>query len=114
MYLLPQNQNTKTNPKQVEHLVYMLERTLDIAPPGQESLALLIDFRNSSAGSQPSIGTARQVMSILQGHYPERLGRALITHCESTPPPYVFSSNGLGTETQKYMLTNATQQCPGT
>ncbi|PVH99444.1 CRAL/TRIO domain-containing protein [Periconia macrospinosa] len=80
LYLLPQNQNTKNSPKQVEHLVYMLERTLDIAPPGQESLALLIDFRNSSAGSQPSIGTARQVMSILQGHYPERLGRALITH----------------------------------
>ncbi|CAI6341187.1 unnamed protein product [Periconia digitata] len=80
LYLLPQNQNTKNNPKQVQHLVYMLERTLDLAPPGQESLALLIDFRNSSAGSQPSIATARQVMSILQGHYPERLGRALITH----------------------------------
>ena len=114
MYLLPQNQNTKTNPKQVEHLVYMLERTLDIAPPGQESLALLIDFRNSSAGSQPSIGTARQVMSILQGHYPERLGRALITHCESTLHPYLFPPNQLGTKPQKYRLTNVERQCPGT
>ncbi|KAF1973893.1 CRAL/TRIO domain-containing protein [Bimuria novae-zelandiae CBS 107.79] len=80
LYLLPNKQNTKTGPKQVEHLVYMLERTLDIAPPGQETLALLIDFRNSSAGSQPSIATGRQVLSILQNHYPERLGRALITH----------------------------------
>ncbi|KAF1957909.1 CRAL/TRIO domain-containing protein [Byssothecium circinans] len=80
LYLLPNKQNTKNSPKQVEHLVYMLERTLDIAPPGQESLALLIDFRNSSAGSQPSIATARQVLNILQNHYPERLGRALITH----------------------------------
>jgi hypothetical protein len=80
LYLLPQNQNTKTNPKQVQHLVFMLERTLDIAPPGQETLALLIDFRNSSAGSQPNIATGRQVLSILQNHYPERLGRALITH----------------------------------
>lgn len=68
----------------MQHLVYMLERTLDIAPPGQESLALLIDFRNSSAGSQPSIATGREVLSILQNHYPERLGRALITHCKST------------------------------
>lgn len=58
----------------------MLERTLDIAPPGQETLALLIDFRNSSSGSQPSVATGRQVLSILQNHYPERLGRALITH----------------------------------
>ncbi|KAF2646090.1 CRAL/TRIO domain-containing protein [Massarina eburnea CBS 473.64] len=80
LYLLPQNQNTKNSPKQVEHLVYMLEKTLDVAPPGQETLALLIDFRNSSAGSQPSIGTGRAVLSILQNHYPERLGRALITH----------------------------------
>ncbi|KAK7192012.1 hypothetical protein DPSP01_003883 [Paraphaeosphaeria sporulosa] len=80
LYLLPNKQNTKNSPKQVEHLVYMLERTLDISPPGQETLALLIDFRNSSAGSQPSIGTGRQVLSILQNHYPERLGRALITH----------------------------------
>lgn len=82
LYLLPNKQNTKNSPKQVEHLVYMLERTLDIAPPGQETLALLIDFRNSSAGSQPSVGTGRSVLHILQNHYPERLGRALITHRE--------------------------------
>ncbi|KAF2112889.1 CRAL-TRIO domain-containing protein [Lophiotrema nucula] len=80
LYLLPNKQNTKNSPKQVEHLVFMLERTLDIAPPGVESLALLIDFRNSSSGSQPSIATGRQVLYILQNHYPERLGRALITH----------------------------------
>ena len=80
LYLLPNKQNTKNSPKQVEHLVYMLERALDLAPPGQETIALLIDFRNSSSGSQPSVATGRQVLSILQNHYPERLGRALITH----------------------------------
>ncbi|KAF2011365.1 CRAL/TRIO domain-containing protein [Aaosphaeria arxii CBS 175.79] len=80
LYLLPNKQNTATSPKQVEHLVFMLERTLDVAPPGQESLALLIDFRNSSSGSSPSVGTGRSVLNILQNHYPERLGRALITH----------------------------------
>lgn len=80
LYLLPNKQNTPNSPKQIQHLVYMLEQTLSIAPPGQESLALLIDFRNSSSGSQPSIATGRQVLSILQNHYPERLGRALITH----------------------------------
>ncbi|KAF2851396.1 CRAL/TRIO domain-containing protein [Plenodomus tracheiphilus IPT5] len=80
LYLLPQNQNTKETPKRVEHLVYMLERTIDLHPPGQESLALLIDFRNTGAGGQPSIGMAKQVLYILQNHYPERLGRALLTH----------------------------------
>ena len=78
LYLLPKNQNTKESPKQVEHLVYMLERTIDIHPAGQESLALLIDFRNT--GSTPSLGTAKAVLNILQNHYPERLGRALLTN----------------------------------
>ncbi len=82
LYLLPQHQNTKETPKRVEHLVYMLERTIDIHPPGQESLALLIDFRNSGAGGTPSLGIAKQVLDILQNHYPERLGRALLTHCK--------------------------------
>lgn len=82
LYLLPQNQNTKDTPKRVEHLVYMLERTIDLHPPGQESLALLIDFRNTGAGGTPTLATARQVLDILQNHYPERLGRALLTHCQ--------------------------------
>lgn len=80
LYLLPQNQNTKAGPRQVEHLVYMLERTIDLHPPGQESLALLIDFRNTSSGGTPGLGIANQVLDILQNHYPERLGRALLTH----------------------------------
>ncbi|CAE7023452.1 hypothetical protein CFE70_003296 [Pyrenophora teres f. teres 0-1] len=80
LYLLPQNQNTKESPKQVEHLVYMLERTIDIHPPGQESLALLIDFRNAGASGTPGLGVAKSVLDILQNHYPERLGRALLTH----------------------------------
>ncbi|KAF2745000.1 CRAL/TRIO domain-containing protein [Sporormia fimetaria CBS 119925] len=80
LYLLPNKQNTNTSPKQVQHLVYMLERTLDIAPPGQETLALLIDFRASSARTNPGVATAREVLHILQNHYPERLGRALVTH----------------------------------
>ena len=83
LYLLPQNQNTKETPRRVEHLVYMLERTIDLHPPGQESLALLIDFRNTGAGGTPSLGVAKQVLDILQNHYPERLGRALLTHCKS-------------------------------
>ncbi|KAF2190011.1 CRAL/TRIO domain-containing protein [Zopfia rhizophila CBS 207.26] len=80
LYLLPNKQNTKNSPKQVEHLVFMLERVLDVAPPGQETLALLIDFRNSSNSSNPSLATSKQCLNILQNHYPERLGRALITH----------------------------------
>ena len=78
LYLNPARQNTKASPRQINHLVYMLERTIDIMPPGQETLALLISFEMSGDG--PKLGQGKQVMSILQGHYPERLGRAVVTN----------------------------------
>jgi len=106
LYLLPNKQNTKNSPKQVEHLVYMLELTLDIAPPGQETLALLIDFRNSSAGSNPSLGTARAVLNILQNHYPERLGRALVTHCKLSPLDLPKCERSIANEHNQYPGTS--------
>lgn len=84
LYLKPGRQNTKTSLRQVQQLVYMLERVIDFMPSGQDSLALLIDFKASPVGIQqgkiPPVGTGRQVLHILQTHYPERLGKALLTN----------------------------------
>lgn len=84
LYLKPGRQNTKTSLRQVQHLVYMLEKVIDYMPSGQDSLALLIDFKASPVGTQgskiPAVGTGRQVLHILQTHYPERLGKALLTN----------------------------------
>lgn len=86
LYLKPGRQNTKTSDRQVQHLVYMLERVIDYMPAGQDSLALLIDFKqyddvkNEHASKIPPIGIGRQVLHILQTHYPERLGKALLTN----------------------------------
>ncbi|CAH2355673.1 phosphatidylinositol transfer protein Pdr16p [[Candida] railenensis] len=84
LYLKPGRQNTKTSLRQVQHLVYMLEKVIDYMPSGQDSLALLIDFKASPVGTQggkiPPVGTGRQVLHILQTHYPERLGKALLTN----------------------------------
>lgn len=44
--------------------------------PGQETLALLINYKEAMNG--PKTGQARQVLNILQSHYPERLGKALV------------------------------------
>jgi len=78
LYLNPARQNTEKSNRQVEHLVYMVERVLDIAPEGQETLALLVNFSSTSASKNPNIGQGKQVLNILQTHYPERLGRALV------------------------------------
>ncbi|RLV94262.1 Phosphatidylinositol transfer protein PDR16 [Spathaspora sp. JA1] len=84
LYLKPGRQNTKTSQRQVQHLVYMLERVIDYMPSGQDSLALLIDFKAHPIGTQggkiPPVGIGRQVLHILQTHYPERLGKALLTN----------------------------------
>lgn len=74
----PSKQNTERTDRQINHLVWMLELVLELAPAGQESLALLVDFKSSSTSSNPSMTQAKQVLNILQNHYPERLGRALV------------------------------------
>lgn len=84
LYLKPGRQNTKSGPRQIQLNVYMLERVIDFMPSGQDTLLLLIDFKPSPAGTVkeklPPVSTGRQALHILQTHYPERLGRALLTN----------------------------------
>lgn len=84
LYLKPGRQNTKATHRQVQHLVYMLERVIDFMPSGQDQLALLIDFKptkvSKNGSKMPSVSTGREVLNILQNHYPERLGKALLTN----------------------------------
>lgn len=75
--LNPARQNTDPSDRQIQHLVFMLERAIDLMPPGQGTLTLKIDFAGASSGKTPSLSTGKQVLNILQNHYPERLGRAI-------------------------------------
>ena len=79
-YLNPNRQNTDTSPRQIHHLFYMVERVADMMPPGVETLSLNINFKPSKERKNTSVpvSTAREVLYILQNHYPERLGKALI------------------------------------
>jgi hypothetical protein len=82
-YMNPSKQNTPRSDRQIEHVVFMLERVVDLMVPGQETLALLINFADTKSGQGASIGQGRQTLNILQNHYPERLGRALVTNGKS-------------------------------
>lgn len=79
-YLNPGRQNTDSSPRQIHHLFYMVERVVDMMPPGVEMLSLMINFKPSKQRQNTSVpvSTAREVLHILQNHYPERLGKALI------------------------------------
>ena len=83
LYQTPGRQNTEKSERQIQHMVFMLERMVDMMPPGQDTMALLISFRGASSGGSPSVSQGRQVLGILQGHYPERLGRACISERKS-------------------------------
>ncbi|EJD06551.1 CRAL/TRIO domain-containing protein [Fomitiporia mediterranea MF3/22] len=75
-YMIPSRQNTTESPRQLEYVVWMLERCIDLMGPGVESLDLLINFADKA--KNPSFSTARQTLHIVQTHYPARLGLALI------------------------------------
>jgi hypothetical protein len=82
LYLNPSKQNTERSDRQLQHLFYNMERVIELMPPGQHHLALLINFMDTKRGQGASIQQGRQTLSVLQNHYPERLGRALISDCE--------------------------------
>lgn len=83
LYLLPSNQNTEKSDRQIEHLVFMLERLIDLMGPDQETLALVVNFNETKSGQNATVGQAKQTLNILQNHYPERLGRALVINGKS-------------------------------
>lgn len=78
LYLIPSNQNTEKSDRQIQHLVFMLERVIDLMVPDQETLALVVNFKETPREKNASFDQAKQTLSILQNHYPERLGRALV------------------------------------
>ncbi|XBW35291.1 hypothetical protein QEN19_000859 [Hanseniaspora menglaensis] len=85
LYLKPGRQNTHPSKKQVQHLVFMLERAIDFMDEDlQDTLTLLIDFKSKFddvdkvTSKLPHLSVGKEVLYILQTHYPERLGRALL------------------------------------
>lgn len=93
LYLNPGRQNTDPSPRQVQHLVYMLERVIDLSPVDQEQLALLINFKSSKnrSNTSPPLSQGKEVLNILQTHYPERLGRCCLINSKASLHPYKLS-----------------------
>jgi hypothetical protein len=55
-------------------------------PPGQDSLVIIVDYRSATLRTNPPISQAAKVLSILQNHYVERLGRAIVMNL-----PFILS-----------------------
>ncbi|KAB2002192.1 hypothetical protein ES319_D11G049100v1 [Gossypium barbadense] len=78
-------QNTTSAENNIRHLVYLLENAVINLSEGQEQMSWLIDFTGFSLNTSVPIRTARDIIYILQSHYPERLAIAFLYN-----PPRFF------------------------
>nr|DAD40289.1 TPA_asm: hypothetical protein HUJ06_014612 [Nelumbo nucifera] len=79
-------QNTKSTKGQIRYLVYCMENAILNLPPEQEQMIWLIDFHGFNMSSI-SVKVTRETAHVLQDHYPERLGVAILYN-----PPKIFES----------------------
>lgn len=83
-YLIPRHECTDKGRRQVEHLIFMLERAIDLLPAGQDTIALVADFASVSRKQAATVSQTREILDFLQNHYPETLGRALAINSNDT------------------------------
>ncbi|OAY60740.1 CRAL-TRIO domain-containing protein C23B6.04c [Manihot esculenta] len=87
LIMRPGMQNTSCAEDNIRHLVYLIENSILNLAEGQEQMAWLIDFTGLSLSNSISVRTARDIINILQNHYPERLAIAFLYN-----PPRIFEA----------------------
>ncbi|XP_071693559.1 CRAL-TRIO domain-containing protein C23B6.04c-like [Rutidosis leptorrhynchoides] len=88
LVMRPGKQNTKTGDGNVRHLVYLMENAILNLPEGQEQMTWLIDFTGYSINaSNIQLKTSRDIVNVLQNHYPERLAIIVLYN-----PPKMFQA----------------------
>lgn len=87
LIMRPGKQNTKSSEGNIRHLVYLMENAILNLPEEQEQMSWLIDFNGWSLSTDISIKTSRDIIYILQNHYPERLAVVVLYN-----PPKLFEA----------------------
>ncbi|CAM8912257.1 unnamed protein product [Rhodiola kirilowii] len=87
LIMRPGLQNSTSAEGNIRHLFYLIEYAVLNLPKGQEQMVWLIDFTGLSYKNSAPIKTTREIVNILQNHYPERLGLAFLYN-----PPRLFEA----------------------
>ncbi|XP_019058696.1 PREDICTED: random slug protein 5 [Tarenaya hassleriana] len=87
LIMRPGMQNTTSAEGNIRHLVYLLENAILNLPEGQNQMSWLIDFTGWSLNTNVPMKTAREIIYILQNHYPDRLAVAFLYN-----PPRIFQA----------------------
>lgn len=67
----------------VRFLVYCIEHSITMLPKGQGQLAIILDFKPTELVKKthtPNLPASIESLYILQNHYPERLGKAILAN----------------------------------
>lgn len=64
-----------------------MENAILNLPPDQEQMVWLIDFKNWTMNKAIPVKTTQETAYVLQNHYPERLGIAILYN-----PPHIFET----------------------
>ena len=88
IYMRPGRDTNDDNDLKFKYLVYTLERAVAHLPPGIDFLCWLIDFKGFSTKltGMSNLQMSRRTLHVLQHHYPERLGQAVLLNA-----PTMFS-----------------------
>ncbi|KAL6984194.1 hypothetical protein U1Q18_017571 [Sarracenia purpurea var. burkii] len=84
LVMRPSCQNSKSTKSQIRFFVYCMENAVMNLPQNQEEMVWLIDFNGYNL-SNFSVKSTRETARVLQEHYPERLGVAILYN-----PPKFF------------------------
>ncbi|KAJ2440976.1 Phosphatidylinositol transfer protein (PITP), partial [Coemansia sp. RSA 2424] len=85
VYMFPHRENTSDAKDHLRYIVFTMEQALRAMAPGVTKLTIILDASMFSplAHSVP-LSTAREFLSVLEKHYPDRLFKALVL----SPPAY--------------------------
>ncbi|CAA7395781.1 unnamed protein product [Spirodela intermedia] len=84
LVMRPGRENTHSGKGQIRYLVYCMENAILNLRPGQSQMVWLIDYDGYKL-SNVSLSVSKETAHILQDHYPERLGVAVLYN-----PPKFF------------------------
>ncbi|KAI3890831.1 hypothetical protein MKX03_036284 [Papaver bracteatum] len=84
LVLRPSSENSKSTKGKIRYFVYCMENAILNLAESQEQMVWLIDFHGFNM-SHISVNVTRETAIVLQNHYPERLGVAILYN-----PPKFF------------------------
>lgn len=87
LVMRPSCQNSKSTKGQIKYLVYCMENAILNLPPDQEQMVWLIDFHGFNM-SHISVKVTKETAHVLQDHYPERLGVAILYNAPKFFEPF--------------------------